>query len=142
MDEARTEVVIGAAAAEPSVSELLGALARNTGLLVRQEVQLASTEMTNKAKTIAVQVGFIGVGGALLHAGLLFLIAGAVLALGGIIPTWVSALAVGAVGLVVGYALVQHAVSALRRLDLVPMQTVKTLKEDGAWAKEQLHGSR
>jgi hypothetical protein len=142
MNEGPSEVVIGEKTTEPSVSELLGALARNTGSLVRQEVQLASAEMTTKGKTAALQIGLISAGGALTHAGLLALMAGLVLALSGIIPMWISALVMGAAGLAIGYALMQHGFTALRKLDPVPIQTVKTLKEDGAWAKEQLHGSR
>jgi hypothetical protein len=142
MTEEPREAVIGEKATEPSVSELLGALARNTGSLVRQEVQLATAETTAKVKTAALQIGLISAGGALAHVGLLTLIAGTVLALSGIIPMWICALVMGAAAMATGYVLVQHGLTALRKLDPVPIQTVKTLKEDGAWAKEQLHGSR
>jgi hypothetical protein len=127
---------------EPSAGDLLAALARDTGILVRQEIQLASAEMTTKAKTAAVHVGLLGTGGALAHAGLLALIGGLILGLGVIIPMWLSALVIGAVMLCTGYGLVRHGLSALRRIDPIPEQAVATLKDDTSWVKEQLHGHR
>ena len=65
---------------EATVGQLFGALASDTGSLVRQEVQLAATEMTEKAKAAARSAGFIVAGGALLQvaciAGVLAVIAG------------------------------------------------------------------
>jgi hypothetical protein len=130
------------ARSEPSAGDLLAALARDTGTLVRQEIQLASAEMTSKAKTAAGHIGLLATGGALAHAGLLALIGGLIVGLGGIIPMWLSALAIGAVVLSVGYGLVRYGLSALRQIDPVPEKTLATLKDDTTWVKEQLNGHR
>jgi len=54
-----------------SIGELLAELSRETSQLVRKEVELATTEMTAKAKKAGGQVGIAAAGGALMHAGLL-----------------------------------------------------------------------
>jgi xanthine/uracil permease len=122
-----------------SLGELFTELARETGTLVRQEVQLASTEMTHKASRAARDVGFLAVGGLVAYAGVLALLAAVVLGLVAAgLDAWLAALLVGIVVAVIGYALVQRGLSALKRESLAPRQTVETLKEDAQWAKEQV----
>lgn len=123
-----------------SLGELFTELARETGTLVRQEVQLASTEMTHKASRAARDVGFLAVGGLVAYAGVLALLAAVVLGLVAAtgIESWLAALIVGIVVAVIGYALVQRGLSALKRESLAPRQTVETLKEDAQWAKDQV----
>ena len=120
-----------------SLGELFAELTKETTALVRQEVQLAKTEMSQKASEAGKDVGFLGVGGAIAYAGLLAIIAGIILALGELIPLWVSALVVGIVVAAIGYFLVRRGLNALKQGALVPEQTIQTLKEDKEWAKEQ-----
>lgn len=122
---------------ERSLGDLFTELANETGTLVRQEIQLARTEMTQKATTAGKDVGMIGAGGALAYAGLLAVIAAVIIGLGQLIPMWLSALIVGLLVIVAGYALVQRGLSSLKRIDPKPNQTIATLKEDQEWAKEQ-----
>lgn len=123
---------------EPSLGELFASLARDTGNLVRQEVQLAKTEMTQKVTGLGRDAGMIGAGGAVAYAGLLTLIAALVLGLGEFIPLWLSALIVGLVVVAIGYFLIQRGRSGLSQADLTPRQTIETLKEDTEWAKDQI----
>jgi hypothetical protein len=124
---------------ERSLGELFGDLARDTGTLVRQEVDLARTEMTQKASRAARDLGFLAVGGLVVYAGFLGLLAAAALGLVAAgLDAWVAALIVGVVVAVVGAVLVQRGLSALKREELAPRQTVETLKEDARWAKEQV----
>ena len=122
---------------ERSLGDLFAELANETTTLVRQEIQLAKAELTQKATSAGRDVGMIGAGGALAYAGLLALIAALVIGLGHVIPMWLSALIVGIVVIGIGYALIQRGLSALKRLDPTPQQTIQTLKEDKEWAKEQ-----
>ena len=121
-----------------SLGELLAELMRETTTLVRQEVTLAKNEMTQKAAVVGRNVGALAVGGAVAYAGLLAIIAALILMLihAGM-PAWGAALLVGVVVAAVGGALVSKGLAALKRQDLVPRQTVETLKEDAQWAKEQ-----
>jgi hypothetical protein len=124
---------------ERSLGELFGDLARDTGTLVRQEVDLARTELTQKASRAARDLGFLAVGGLVVYAGFLGLLAAAALGLVAAgLDAWVAALLVGVVVAVVGAVLVQRGLSALKREELAPRQTVETLKEDARWAKEQV----
>lgn len=105
---------------ERSLGELFAELARETSSLVRQEVTLARTEMTQKVTQAGRDVGVIGVGGAIAYAGLLAIIAAVILGLGQFIPLWLSALIVGLVVAGVGYVLIQRGLSALKRANLTP----------------------
>jgi hypothetical protein len=120
-----------------SLGELFSELAQETTTLVRKEVQLAKTEMTQKATRVGKDVGFLAAGGAVAYAGLLAVLAGIIVLLGQVIPMWVSALLVGLVVAGVGYFLVRKGLDALKREELAPTQTIETLKEDGRWAKDQ-----
>ncbi len=122
---------------EQTLGELFAALARDTTTLVRQEIDLARTELTQKISGLGKDVGQLGIGAAVAYAGFLALIAAAVLALGELIPLWVSALIVGIVVLGAGYVLIQRARDGLKRADLTPRETIETLKEDREWVKEQ-----
>lgn len=122
-----------------SLGELFAELARETSTLVRQEVNLARTEMTQKATRIGKDVGTLAAGGAIAYAGLLALIAAAILGLIGLgLPSWAAALIVGLVVVGIGFILIQRGREALKQEDLTPRQTIETLKEDAAWAKEQV----
>ncbi len=120
-----------------SLGELFAELTKEMTTLVRQEVTLAKTEMSQKASEAGKDVGFLGAGGALAYAGLLAIIAGIILALGEIIPMWVSALLVGLVVAAIGYFLVRKGLNALKQVKPAPEQTIQTLKEDKEWAKDQ-----
>jgi len=122
---------------EKSLGELFASLARDTSTLVRQEVQLAKTEMGQKASRVGKDVGFLAAGGAVAYAGLLAILAGVIVLLGQVIPMWLSALLVGLVVAGVGYFLIRKGLDALKREDLAPRQTIETLKEDQQWAKDQ-----
>lgn len=121
----------------PSLGELFADLSRQTGTLIRQEIALATTEMTHKATRVGKDIGFLAIGGAVAYAGFLALMAAAILALAIVLPWWLAAFIVGAVVAGIGYALVQKGRAALTHEDLAPRQTLDSLKEDLAWAKEQ-----
>jgi uncharacterized membrane protein YqjE len=120
-----------------SLGELFAELAQETSTLVRQEVNLAKVEMSEKASRAGRHIGILAAGGALAYAGLLAILAAVIVLLNNIMPLWVSALLVGLVVAVVGYLLVRRALDALKREDFAPRQTMETLKEDQQWAKDQ-----
>ena len=120
-----------------SVGELFAELSREMAMLVRQEVHLAKTEVSQKASQIGKDIGFLAVGGAVAYAGFLALLAALILVLAILLPGWLAALVVGLVVAGVGYFLVQKGLTDLKRIDLAPRQTVQTLKEDVQWAKDQ-----
>lgn len=114
---------------ERSIGELIGDLTRETTQLVRQEINLAKTEMTVKATKVGKDVGVIAAGGFLAFAGALTLIAFIVLTLIrlGLAP-WLSALLVGVVLVGIGGALAMSGINKLKQVDPVPHQAVEALK--------------
>jgi len=116
-------------AEERSIGELIGDLTRETTQLVRQEINLAKTEMTVKAAKVGKDVGLIAAGGVLAFAGALTLVAFIVLALIALgLKAWVAALLVGVVLTGIGGALAMSGISKLKQVDPVPHQTVEALK--------------
>ena len=120
----------------PSVGALLGTLAMETGTLVRQEVRLASTEVGQKAKSAALDLGLLLLGGARGHAGLLALMFAVVTALAAFIPTWASALVIGVVAVTIGTSLARRGLKALRELDPTPTRTLDTFYAGKSMLKE------
>lgn len=121
-----------------SVGELFAELANETSALVRKEVQLASTEMSQKATYAARQGALIGGGLLLGVVALLSLIAALVFGLATMISLWKSALLVGVLIAVAAGLFVWKGAAALRRMSLLPTQTIQTIKEDRQWAREQV----
>ena len=120
------------------LGELLSELSRETSTLVRKEIELATTEMSSKLKVAAGHVGMAAAGGALIHAGLLVLLAAVVVGLAqlGVTP-WLSALIVGGVTIGVGYLMVNNGLGNLRTSRVAPTQTIESMKETGRWTTGQ-----
>ena len=122
-----------------SVGELLKQLSEETSTLVKQELDLAKAEMTEKGKSAGVGAGFIG-GGALLGLGAFaafttFLIA---LIQTAVNHTWLAALIVTAVyGAIAAFLALRGKNKIQEAVPPAPEQTVETLKEDVEWAKTQ-----
>lgn len=123
---------------ERSVGELLGELTHDMGTLVRQEVALAKTEMSDKISRLTGDLVAVGAGALVAWIGGLTLVAALVLVLVAIgVAAWLSALLVGGVLAGAGYVMLQKGLGNLKRADLAPTRTVGTLKADVQWAKEQ-----
>jgi uncharacterized membrane protein YqjE len=123
---------------EPSVAQLFGALARGTGLLARQEVQLATSELAEKTARTGRAVGVIAAGGALVHAGLLGLMVALAIVLASSIPLWAAAFVVGSGVLLIGCGVLGLGLKTLRHVDVALARTAQTLLDDKRWAEEKL----
>ncbi len=123
---------------ERSLGDLFSELATETSTLVRQEVALAQTELTQKATSVGKNVGFLVVGGAVGYAALLAVLVAAIIGLAYFVPAWAAALIVGVVVGIVAFVLISSALKALKETSLTPNQTVETLKEDAEWLKNQV----
>lgn len=119
------------AADNRSLGELIADLSRETTTLIREEIDLAKTEMSHKASQAARDIGFLVAGGAIVYAGFLALIAALIVGLGQAgLTWWLSALIVGVVVVAIGGYLVWQGIENLKRVDPVPEKTLATLKED------------
>ena len=114
-----------------SLGDLFAELSRETTTLVRQEISLATTEMSQKASRAGKDVGFLAVGGAVVYAGVLAILAAIIIGLGQAgLPWWLSALIVGVVVAGAGYLLIRRGLDNLKHEDMAPRQTMDTLKGD------------
>ncbi len=124
---------------ERSLGELFSELASETSTLVKQEVALAQTELTQKATKVGKNVGYLVVGGAIGYAALLAFIAALIIGLGNLLGNhWAAALIVGVVVAIAAAVMIMSALSALKSTEMTPTQTVETIKEDAKWLKDQV----
>jgi uncharacterized membrane protein YqjE len=123
---------------EPSIGELLGELSQDVTQLMRQEIQLAKTEMHEKVARMTTDLVALAAGGVVASLGGLALTAALVLLLVdpvGLAP-WLAALIVAAALGLVGLVMLRRGLTGLRRTDPAPRRTLETLKEDVQWVKE------
>lgn len=120
------------------LGDLFSDLASEMSNLVRQEVSLAKVEMTQKAKRVGKNVGYLAVGGAIGYAALLAVMTAVIILLDRVMPAWGAALLVGVLVAGISWLLIGKAMTALQETDITPRETVETLKEDAAWVKQQI----
>lgn len=127
---------------ERPIGSLFSDLARETSALVHTEVQLAKTEIIERASRFAGGLAMLVVGGLLLYAALLILLFAAALGLGhafgwwATMP-WLAPLIVGIVVAGVGAVLLLKGKGEARPANLVPRRTLASIKEDASWAQEK-----
>jgi tetrahydromethanopterin S-methyltransferase subunit C len=113
-------------------------LAEETSTLVRQELELARVEVTEKAKKTGFGLGELGAAGIAGLYALGALTACAIAALALVLPVWLSALIVAVVYAIVAAILALVGRNQLRQgLPPVPEQTQETLKEDVEWLQNR-----
>ena len=123
---------------ERSVGEVFGQLSQDLGLLVRQEAQLAKSEVQTKISRLTTDLVSLATGGIVALLGALALTAAVILLLVdpvGLDP-WLAALLVGGVLAVVGYFMLQKSLRDLKGIDPTPRRTVENIKEDIQSARE------
>jgi uncharacterized membrane protein YqjE len=121
-----------------SVGELFGQLSQDLALLVRQEAELAKTEVQAKMSRLTTDLVSLATGGIVALIGALALAAAVVLLLVdpiGLAP-WLAALLVGVVLGAIGYVMLQKGLRDLKGIDPTPRRTVESLKEDIQLARE------
>lgn len=126
-------------AEERSIGELFGELSQDVALLVRQEAQLAKTEMQHKLSKVTTDLVALATGGVVALVGGLALTAALILLLIdpiGVTP-WLAALLVGASMAIIGWVLLQRGLKDLKRTDPTPRRAVESIRDDIQWAKEQ-----
>ena len=132
-----------AALNERSVPELMRQLSEQTATLVRQELELAKVELTEKGKRAGVGVGMFGAAGVVGLYALGALTAAIVLALSLAMKGWLAALIVAVIYAVVAGGLALTGKSNVQRgVPPVPEQTVATVKEDVEVAKQRAKEGR
>ena len=128
---------------ERPLGEVAKDLTHDLSLLVRQEVQLAKAEMTEKGRVAAPGLGMIGGAAVVALMGAGALTAFLVLSLSIVLPEWLAALLVGAALGVAAYVLAKYGKKRVGEAGApVPEQTIETVKEDVEWAKTRATSAR
>ena len=119
------------------LGELVKDLASQTSTLVRQEIQLAQAELTQKGKLAGKGAGMLAGAAVTGLLGLGAFTALLIIALDGALPLWLAALIVTLLWLAVAAVLGMSGKKALQASTPPAPQTVETVKEDIQWAKTQ-----
>ncbi len=120
-----------------SLGELVKDLTEQMSRLVRDEVQLAKVELQAKGKQAGVGVGLFGGAGLVAIFGAQALIACAIIALALVVDTWLAALIVGVVLLLVAGVLALVGRSRLKKATPpLPAEAVSGVKQDIQTVKE------
>jgi hypothetical protein len=122
-----------------SVAQLISGIVGDAQVLVRQEIALARQEISDeigKAKQAGLK---LGIAGAVLAVGGLLLILALAQGIADLFnwPTWAGYGLVGVVLAIVGALLLSSAQKQIKEVRPVPEQTVETIKENVEWIKER-----
>jgi uncharacterized membrane protein YqjE len=124
-------------ARDRGIGELVKDLASQTSTLVRQEIQLAQAEVTQKGKRAGKGAGMLA-GAAVFGLLALGALPAALIALLDTwVATWIAALIVMVLWLVVAFVLAKAGQKSLQQATPPAPQTIETVKEDIEWAKTQ-----
>ena len=116
---------------DASLGQLTGDLSQQVSRLVRDEIRLAQVEMKEKGRRFGKGAGLMGAGGVIALFGVGCVVAAAVLALDLAWPTWLAAIVVGAVLLIVAAIVAATGRSQMRRgTPPMPRQAMESTKED------------
>ena len=126
---------------------LLKKLRDDTTTLVRDEISLAKTEISEKVATTSRNVGYLAAGALVAYAALLLILQGLSLMLReqfilrGMSEANANLLGFLIVGVVVGMigaVLIMKALNTLKTESLTPTKTAETLKEDKEWVQDKV----
>ncbi len=118
------------------VGELLRELSEQTTTLVRQELELAKLELTEKGKRAGIGAGMFGGAGAAGFYALGALTAAVILLLATAMTGWLAALIVAVLyGAVAGLLALSGKSKVQQAVPPVPEQATESVKEDVQWTK-------
>jgi uncharacterized membrane protein YqjE len=128
---------------EQSTAELLRQLSEQTTKLVRQEIELAKAELTEKGKKAGIGAGMFGGAGALAFYSFGALTACLILALATAVDGWLAALIVAVIySAAAGVLALTGKQKVTEATPPVPEQAVDSTKEDVRWVKTRAKAAR
>jgi uncharacterized membrane protein YqjE len=120
-----------------SLGQIVGDVASDLSTLVRQELDLAKTEVKEEAGRAGKGAGLLAGAGVAGQLFLVFISLCLMFLLDNWMPTEVAALIIAAVWVVVAAVLGQLGRKALNQTNPALPQTQRSLKEDAEWARQQ-----
>jgi uncharacterized membrane protein YqjE len=120
-----------------SLGQIVSDVAEDLSTLLRQELDLAKTEVKQEANRAGKGVGMLGGAGVAGHLALVFVSLCAMFVLNNAVPVEVAALIVTVFWAIVAAILALRGKKALDRTNPALPQTQRSLKEDAAWVRQQ-----
>lgn len=133
-----------------TLKSLLFDLRAESTHLLQKEVELAKAELSEKASAFGRHAMQVAIAGAVAYAGLIVLLFGLgdliVLALtragvDGSVATWLGPTLIGVVVALIGWLMLNRARKAMKTDDLVPEQTLQSMRENKEWMQQKLQHS-
>ena len=115
---------------DTSFKDLIGQLTHDVTALIRQEVQLAKTETSEKVDMLGSGIASLVVGAVIALAGVIVLLFSAVDALASVMDVWLAALIVGGIVTIIGVILLMKGRNSLKPDRLMPTRTTESLRQD------------
>jgi hypothetical protein len=131
-----------------TIGSLLAELREESTTLLRQEVALAKAELGEKATAATHSAIALMTGGAVAYAGAIILLFGVghlvqlTLVSLGVDPRiaqWLGFTLVGSVVALIGWRMLAAAKKALRPENIMPRETMASLRENKRWAQTKIH---
>jgi len=129
---------------DSSLASLIGGIINDAKDLLLHEVVMAKLEMQSELrKTKAAAISFaVGAGIAIVGGLLLILMLVHLLRDFTVIPLWGCYGIIGGGLLIIGLIVLSTTKQTVETIDVVPQQTIETLKENAQWIKEQTTSNR
>ena len=121
-----------------SAGDLLRQLLGDLTVLFRKELALAASEVSQSIDQAKHGAQSMVTGGAVIYAGVLFLLAAATLWLTTMMAAWVAALIVGAGVTVIGILMLAAGKSRMSATKLAPERTIASLRKDKHAVERQM----
>lgn len=119
-----------------SFGELLSQLASNSAALVRDELELARKEVSEKIAVVRSGIVIVAAGALVALVAILTLTAAAVIGLSNYVGAGKSALIIGGGLAIIGSTTTVVGLGRIKHTSLKPEQTIASLEEDKEWLKE------
>ncbi len=121
-----------------TIPDLVRNLANDMSTLLSKELSLAKAELRQAASDAQKAIAALAGGAVLALAGVIFVLLAITLLVANALPLWVSALIVGGVSLLVGYAMVKAAQQKVSPAAFVPERAADSVKKDAETARRAM----
>ncbi|MFG1943839.1 phage holin family protein [Nonomuraea sp. NPDC048826] len=121
---------------QQSLGQIVAEIGEDVSKLFRQEVELAKAEIRQEAVKAGKAAGMLGGAGFAGYMVAVLLTLAVMFGLGNVMDLGWAALIMAVIWAAAGAALFASGRARLRRVNPKPEQTIETLKEDAAWARD------
>ena len=121
-----------------SFADVLEDIVGNIQEIVRSEVRLAKAEISEEARNARPAGLALAAGAVFALCAIVFGLLAAVYGLSTVMPNWAAALAVSVASGLIAAVTIRAGLIHLMRIDPMPDKTMRSLKENVEWSKQQL----